>query len=95
MTSISNLAVLLDEDLDKVDEAEPLYEEVLTARRDKLGSKHQATLDSIYNMGSFMQKRGELSRAQELFDEALSGYTEVLGEGSKKSQMARDALNSL
>lgn len=95
MTSISNLAVLLAEDSDKADEAEPLIAEALAARREKLGPRHQATLDSINNMGDFLERNGDVSRAQELYEEALAGYTEVLGSDHAKSQMVQDSLNNL
>ena len=58
LISINNMATLL-EDMGKLEEARPLYEEALQARRETLGDRHPDTLASIYNLGLTAGEAGQ------------------------------------
>jgi len=55
----------------KLEEARPLYEEALQARKETLGDRHPETLTSISNMGGLLKKMGKLHEARPLYEEAL------------------------
>ena len=62
---INQLGVLLQK-MGKLDEARPLYEEALQARRATLGDRHPRTLTSISNMGMLLMDMGKLDEARPL-----------------------------
>ena len=64
----------------KLEEARPLYEEAVQARRETLGDRHPDTLTSISNMGSLQQEMGKLKEARLLYEEAVQGSKETLGD---------------
>ncbi len=76
---ISHLARLLFAQR-KLDEAEPLYTEVLTVRRRTLGDEHPHTLISITNMGQLLHDQGKVGEAEPLFCEVLTGSRRTLGD---------------
>ena len=77
--SIYNLGLLLKA-RGELDEAEPLYREVLTGAREVLGPKHPNTLTSVNNLGSLLQDRGDLDKAAPLMVDALAGLRATLGD---------------
>jgi tetratricopeptide (TPR) repeat protein len=76
---INQLATLL-QDMGKLEEAKPLFEEALQARRAALGDRHPRTLTSINNMGTLLKQMGQLEEARPLYEEALQASRETLGD---------------
>ena len=70
MTSIDSMGLLMH-DMGQLEEARPLYEEALQARRETLGDRHPSTLSSIKNMGQLLKDMGQLKEAKPLLREAL------------------------
>ena len=62
LTYIDRLGLLLKAE-GKLDEAKPLFEEVLTGKRETLGDKHPSTLPSINNLGFLLRAEGKLDEA--------------------------------
>jgi len=69
----SNLAMAYAES-GRLDEAEPLFEQTLTARRRALGDGDTDTLLSINNLGMLYQTTNRFSRALPLLQEAVQAY---------------------
>jgi len=67
-------------DMGKLEEARPLLEEALRARRETLGDRHPDTLTSINNMGLLLMRMDELQEARPLFEEALQARRVTLGD---------------
>ena len=44
-----------------------LFREALTARREVLGARHPSTLDSFNILAQLLEKKGELGKAEELY----------------------------
>ena len=63
LKSQSNLAVLLV-NTDRRDEAEPIYREVLAARRRTLGEEHADTLRSMHNLARCRYDQAQAARAR-------------------------------
>jgi tetratricopeptide (TPR) repeat protein len=55
----------------KLDEAKPLYEEVLAAARQVLGNDHEETLACMNNLAVLLKQQGKLDDARALYEEAL------------------------
>jgi hypothetical protein len=79
----------------KPDEAEPLFTEVLSARRRTQGHDHPRTLISIFNFALFLQAQGKRAEAVELSRQAIAGFRRVLGEGHPNTQNALRLYNQL
>ena len=79
----------------KQEEARPLYEEALRARRETLGDRHPKTLDSISNMGQLLQAMGQLEEARPLYEEALHASREVLGDRHPETLTLLESINTL
>ena len=75
----SMLARLL-QDLGQLEEAAPLFQEVLTVRRSEFGNTVPDTLSAINNMAGIRQAQGQLDEALALFQEALEGRRAHLGD---------------
>lgn len=67
------------QDLDKLDEAETLFREVLAAHRETMGENHPSTQTSINNMGVILQQAGKFDEAEPLLREALDLQRQTLG----------------
>ena len=67
---INNLGQLL-QDMGKLEQARPLYEEALQGRRETLGDRHPSTLLSINSMGWLLQGMGQLEEARPFHEEAV------------------------
>ena len=91
LTSMSNLASLL-ENQGKFDEAQPLYEHALEARRNSLGDKHPVTLASVHNMATFYGARREYDTSEQLAREAVAGYTEIYDRDHPDTLKALEVL---
>jgi tetratricopeptide (TPR) repeat protein len=63
----------------EIDEATPLYREVIEMRRQTLGDRHPDTLTSIHNLGRLLTDQGRLDEAAELLREALEARRQTLG----------------
>ena len=61
------------------DEAELLLREALKRDRTTLGNLHRSTLTSVGNLGTLLQRKGDLAAAEPLLHEALEGERETLG----------------
>jgi tetratricopeptide (TPR) repeat protein len=68
------------QEMGKLEEARPLYEEALQGLRETLGDRHPETLISINNMGLLLKDMGKLEEARPLFEEAVQGLRETLGD---------------
>ena len=64
----------------KLDEARPLLEEALQARRATLGDRHPDTLVSISNMGGLLKHMGKPEEARPLYEEALQARRATMGD---------------
>lgn len=74
-----NLASLL-KDQGKLNEAEPLYRELLARRREQLGDSHPDTLTAMTVLASVLQKQRNLIEANSLCREALDRRKQNPGE---------------
>lgn len=79
LTAIGSLAVLLHA-RGRLAEAEPLYREVLDARRRILGNDHPRTLGSINNLGMVLHSLGRRDEAERLLREGLERSRRALGD---------------
>ena len=64
----------------KLEEAMPLYEEVVQGCKETLGDRHSHTLISIKNMAVLLEDMGKLEEAKPLLEEALQASRETLGD---------------
>ncbi|MEM1331481.1 MAG: serine/threonine-protein kinase [Planctomycetota bacterium] len=69
----------------RYDEAAPILEETLSAKRRDLGDKDPSTLASIHNLAGLQGSIGNRERALELAREAYNGRVEVLGVGDPRT----------
>lgn len=60
-------------DWSRFDDAEPLYNQVLTAQRAKRGPDHPDTLDTMASLAQLYHHRREFGRAEALCKQVLSG----------------------
>lgn len=63
----------------KLDEAKPLYEDVLAAARQVLGDDHEETLACMNNLAVVLKQQGNLEDARALYEEALHFKRSKLG----------------
>jgi hypothetical protein len=91
MISISNRAGV-QQSAGNYDQALPLCEESLDARRRTLGNQHADTLLSIHGLAVVRGAMGELSEAVTLLREAVAGYRRVLGEKHPHTRAAVENL---
>ena len=75
---INNLAILL-QDMGKLEEARPLFEEALQACRETLGDRHQMTLVFICNLADLLRATGALVEAEAVLGNAVTVAQEVFG----------------
>jgi tetratricopeptide (TPR) repeat protein len=59
--------------------ARPLYERALAIREKALGAEHPDTAQSLNNLASLLQDRGDLAEARPLFERALAIREKALG----------------
>ena len=83
----------LMQDMGRREEARPLLQEALKARRETLGDRHPDTLSSIFNMGWLLKEMGQLEEARPLFEEALHALRETLGDSHPKTLNAKTWLD--
>ncbi len=76
---ISNLAVLLQNNKNHIDEAEELCREALHAQRKLLCTRHPDTLIAINNLAIVLMKNGKLGEAEALHREALEAKRDLHG----------------
>lgn len=76
---ISNLATLL-RDQDRLGEAEPLFQEALTASRQSLGDESPVTLVAISNFASLLAAQGKLQEAEPLCREVVATSRRAQGD---------------
>ena len=68
------------EDMGKLEEVRPLYEEALQGCRETLGDRqHPRTLYSIYLLADLLERQGKRVEAIPLYTEALEGYVLLHG----------------
>lgn len=89
LKSQSNLAVLLV-NTDRRDEAEPIYREVLAARRRTLGEEHADTLRSMHNLARCRYDQAQAARARCKWLEAATAYHEAAELGAKLQSRGSD-----
>ena len=61
-------------------EAEPLFQEALTIRREQLGGSHPNVATSLNSLASLYQAQGRYGEAEPLFQETLVIFREQLGD---------------
>jgi hypothetical protein len=81
------MAILL-ETQGQLEEAEPLYREVLSARRRTQGDDHPRTLSSNFNFAGLLWAQGKQAEALESFRQELAGVRRVLGEDHPSTQQS-------
>ena len=86
---------LLLKQMGKLDEARPLYEEALQARRATLGDRHPQTLTSIGNMGDLLEHQGMLAEAIPFFTEELEGLVSLHGMEFQETRESAEHLAEL
>ena len=88
---MNNLAVVL-QGRGKLEEAEPLYRQVLEARRRFLGPEHPQTLIATHNLAWVLQGRGKLEEAEPLCRQVLEARRRVLGPEHPDTLMTMNNL---
>ena len=89
------MGVLLQE-MGKLEEARPLYEEALQGKREALGDRHPGTLISIYNLADLLENQDMLTGAILLFTELLEARVSLLGMMHEKtSRLAKKLVGML
>jgi serine/threonine protein kinase len=91
LLSINNLAVAYF-GAGRLDEAIPLYEQTLAARRKKLGADHPDTLDSMNNLAIAYRKVGRLDQALPLYEQTLAARQKQLGPGHPDTLASMNGL---
>ena len=66
--------------LDKLDEAEKMYQRALKGYEKAHGAEHTSTLDTINNLGVLYAVQGKLDEAEKLYQRALKEKEKTLGE---------------
>lgn len=66
--------------LDRLDEAESCWREVLDQRRRVVGDFHPHTINTIASLGELLQRRSRWAEAESLLREALDKRLRVFGE---------------
>ena len=77
------------------DEAELLLREALKRDRTTLGNLHRSTLTSVGNLGTLLQRKGDLAAAEPLLHEALEGERETLGSQHPSTLSSTGGLGML
>ena len=70
--------------LNRPDDAEPLYSQVLEARRRVLGPEHPDTLTTMHDLARLYSVRGRNEQAEPLFKQVLEVKRRVLGPAHPK-----------
>ena len=65
--------------MDQLEEAKPLLEEALQARRETLGDRHPDTLGSIGYMADLLRTTGSLDEAELILGNTVVVVQEILG----------------
>ena len=86
---------MLLEAMGKLDEARPLLEEALQARRETLGDRHPDTLRSVGNTGDLLEHQGMLSAAIPFFTEELEGLVLLHGMEFQETRESAEHLAEL
>ena len=87
---LSNLGRLL-KDMGQLEEARPLYEEALQARRETLGDRDPGTLNTMYGLAAVLKEQDNLAEAILLFTEELEAC--VLLHGMTHTETSSSATN--
>ena len=88
-----NLTSMMKE-MDKPEEARPLFEERLQGRRETLGDRDPRTLVSIYWLADLLEEQGKLVEAIPLWTEMLEGYVLLYGMEHANTRMLAKSLVS-
>jgi tetratricopeptide (TPR) repeat protein len=91
---LNNLGLLLSE-LGRYNEAMPLLEDALEARRDAQGPNHPETLTAMNNFGALLKAMGRYEDALPLYAEALETRRAVLGDTHPDTLASINNLASL
>lgn len=79
----------------RLEEAEPLFLELLATRRRVLGEEALGTLESINNVGVLLQSRGKPADAEPYFRESMEKRRRVLGEEHAETLVAINNMGYL
>merc|ERR1712079_117442 len=91
---MGNLALLLQAKNNK-EQAEPLLQQALNGRENKLGPQHPDTLQSLNNLGMLLEELGKLEEAEPLLRRSLQGCVATLGKSHPNTQTALSNLASV
>ena len=79
-------------DLDKMAEAEAMYERALRGKEKFLGREDRDTLDTVNNLGNLSLRQGNLQRAEAMYNRALKGKEKASGPEDLSTM---DTVNNL
>ena len=79
---------------ESLENAESLYREALAASRAVAGDKHNDTLSIMGNLGSILQKPGQLEEAASLLQEAVAGLQALSHRDARTFQERLDQTRS-
>ena len=54
-----------------------MYQQALERYEEALGAKHTSTLDTVYNLGNLYKDRGEVDKANEMYERTAEGYEDA------------------
>lgn len=92
--AMNNLANAMTEDPDRYEEARSLLERVLELQRERFGNRHPFTVTSLNNLASVYRRLGNIDRADELWQEAITEGAALWGDDHPRTlgSMANRAL---
>ena len=82
--TVNNLANVLNKQ-GRLEEAQKLYERVLSGQERVLGLNHEHTLNTVNNLATILFEQGRLEEAKKQFERTLSGYAQILGPNHFKT----------
>ncbi len=77
---------------DRVDEAAPIFERLLTQRRASLGEDHASTLTSFHNLAWLRNEQGRTKEAEELYLQVVAKKRAILGMDDAGTLRSMDNL---
>jgi tetratricopeptide (TPR) repeat protein len=73
-----------------------MYERALQGCEEALGPKHTSTLETVHNLDNLYVDQGKLVKAEEMYEWALQGYTDAVGETQVRQYVpALDTLQNM
>ncbi len=76
-------------------DAEPMFRQVLAARRRALGAEHPDTLSTEHRLGWLIGRQGRYGEAIDIVNQVLGGRRNVLGSAHPDTAAIRDEYAQL